>query len=63
MRYICFFYTLEGVCVYVYMYVCVCVCIYVYWLSWRLSGKESACQCRRHRFDPSPGEVYMLWSR
>ena len=28
--------------------------------SWWLSGKESACQCRRHRFDPwvgkSPGE-------
>ena len=21
-------------------------------LPWRLSGKESACQCRRHRFDP-----------
>ena len=21
-------------------------------LAWRLSGKESACQCRRHRFDP-----------
>ena len=22
------------------------------WLPWRLSGKESVCQCRRHRFDP-----------
>ena len=21
-------------------------------LPWWLSGKESACQCRRHRFDP-----------
>ena len=21
-------------------------------LPWRFSGKESACQCRRHRFDP-----------
>ena len=21
-------------------------------LSWYLSGRESACQCRRHRFDP-----------
>ena len=21
-------------------------------LSWGLSGKESACQCRRHGFDP-----------
>ena len=25
------------------------------WLCWWLSGKKSACQCRRHRFDP--------WSR
>ena len=29
-------------------------------LPWWLSGKESTCQCRRHRFDPwvggSPGE-------
>ena len=28
--------------------------------SWWLSGKESTCQCRRHRFDPwvrkTPGE-------
>ena len=25
--------------------------------TWWLSGKESACQCRRHsRFDPSPWE-------
>ena len=23
-----------------------------YWLPWWLSSKESACQCRRHRFDP-----------
>jgi len=23
------------------------------WLPWRHSGKESACQCRRHQFDPS----------
>ena len=23
---------------------------------WRLSGKESACQCRRQEFDPSPRE-------
>ena len=22
------------------------------WLPWWLSGKESACQCRRHWFDP-----------
>ena len=26
-------------------------------LPWWLSGKESACQCTRHRFDPWPGKV------
>ena len=26
-------------------------------LPWRLSGKESACQCRRCRFNPSVGEI------
>jgi len=26
---------------------------YVIGLPWWLSGKESACQCRRHGFDPS----------
>ena len=26
------------------------------WLPWRLSVKESACQCRRCRFDPLGGE-------
>ena len=25
-------------------------------LPWWLSGKESACQCRRHRFDPWVGK-------
>ena len=30
-------------------------------LPWRLSGKESACQCRRHRFDPWVGKI--PWSR
>jgi len=24
---------------------------------WWLSGKESACQCRRHRFDPRSGKI------
>ena len=24
---------------------------------WWPSGKESACQCRRHRFDPWSGEI------
>ena len=31
------------------------------WLPWGLlrwlSGKESACQCRRHRFDPWEGKI------
>ena len=26
-------------------------------LSWWLTGKESVCQCRRHRFDPWPGKI------
>ena len=26
-------------------------------LPWRLSGKESACQCRRHGFDPWSGRI------
>ena len=25
--------------------------------SWWLSGKESACQCRRHRFNPCSGKI------
>ena len=30
-------------------------------LAWWLSSKESACQCRRHRFDPWIGKI--LWTR
>ena len=26
-------------------------------LPWWLSGKESTCQCRRHRFDPRVGMI------
>ena len=26
-------------------------------LSWWLSGKESACQCKRHRFDPGRSHI------
>ena len=26
--------------------------VYALGLPWWLSGKESACQCRRHMFDP-----------
>ena len=26
-------------------------------LPWWLSGKESTCQCRRHRFDPWSGKI------
>ena len=31
------------------------------WLPWWLSGKESACQCRRCRFDPWVGKI--SWRR
>ena len=27
------------------------------WVPWWLSGKESACQCRRHEFDPQSGQI------
>ena len=26
-------------------------------LRWLLSGKESTCQCKRHRFDAQPGRI------
>ena len=48
------------------MCVCVCVCVYIYtggYSRW-LSGKESACQCRRrrrHGFNPWVGK--MPWRR
>ena len=33
-----------------YMCVCVCVCVCVYWgFPGGASGKEPACQCRRHK--------------
>ena len=31
-------------------------------LPWWFSGKGSACQCKRHGFDPDPGRFHMLWS-
>ena len=33
-------------------YCFLCLDIPLFGLPWWLSGKESACQCRRHRFDP-----------
>jgi len=30
-------------------------------LPWWISGRESTCQCRRHRFDPWVGKI--LWIR
>ena len=27
------------------------------WFPWWLSGKEFACQCRKHRFDPCSGKI------
>ena len=38
-------------------YECMCVCIYIFGLLWWLTGKGSACQCRRCRFDPRVGEI------
>ena len=35
--------------------------IYKRGLTWWFSGKESACQCRRHGFDPSVGKI--SWRR
>ena len=31
-------------------------------LNRKLSGKESACQCRRHRFDPWSGRAHKTQS-
>jgi len=31
--------------------------VFIYWIPWCLSGKESACQCRRHGFDPWAGSL------
>ena len=39
-------------CMCVYKYIYMCVCIYEKGLPWLLSGKESAWQYRRHRFNP-----------
>ena len=33
------------------------ISIYLHGLPWWLSGKESACQCRKHRFDPCVGKI------
>ena len=33
------------------MYVCVCVCVCVYHII-HYDGKESACQCKKPRFNP-----------
>ena len=32
-------------------------CKFHFWLPWWHSGKEPACQCRRHRFNPWVGEI------
>ena len=35
-----------------------CTQVYKYTgLPWWLSGKESTCQCKRHRFDPCEGKI------
>ena len=32
-------------------------CVFLSGLPWWLSGKESACQCRRHEFNPWVGKI------
>ena len=42
------------------MCMCVCIYIYIYWLRplpSGTSGKESACACKRSRFDPWVGKM------
>ena len=34
---------------------------YIYGFPWWISGKESTCQCGRHRFDPWAGKIF--WRR
>ena len=36
----------------IYVYVYIYIYIYIYGFPRWLSGKESACQCRRHKFNP-----------
>ena len=38
-----------------------CAISYMYWLPWWLSGKEPACQCRKHRFNPWVRKVPCRW--
>ena len=38
--------------IYIHIYICVCLCVCIIGLPWWLSGKESACQCRKHGFNP-----------
>ena len=72
-----YIYTYVCICIYmcvcmcVCVCVCVCVCIYIYifvfqyhYLPGGASGKEPACQCRRHKrqgFDPWVRKI--LWRR
>ena len=34
-----------------------CVKIWILGLPWWVNGKESSCQCRRHVFNPRPGNI------
>ena len=52
---------INTLCVCVYIYVYIYICMLQLQLPRWLSGKESACQCRRHGFDPWVRQI--LWSR
>ena len=41
------------VCVYIYIYLFIYLLIDLFGLPWWFSGKESACQCRKHRIPGS----------
>ena len=63
--YIHIIYTYVLTCTYIHSYLCIYIgelCIYVYMYMgipcW-LSGKQSACQCRRYGFNPWVGKILL----
>ena len=59
---------LSWVCCILFIVQCICMHIYIYiyvhlygFPKW-VSGKESACQCRRHGFDPYIGRSHRVGS-
>ena len=46
----------------VHVYVCMYIYVHLYGFPKWFSGKESACQCRRHGFDPYVGRSHGVGS-